>query len=137
MKLFLLPLLLIISCGKDGAAGINGKDGQDAVVQSETVSLNTGSGCSNTATFTLPTMLTNLCFTYVNPSLRIHPNSGTMCDTTITLFSQNITSTATTTIIVPETGTSFSAAAVNESNTFLFLSRNSGCGVVRAVEFRD
>lgn len=138
---FIFMFFILISCGKsdglDGLPGQDGVDGQNSVAQQETLFLSTGSSCI-TSGAQLPTMLPDLCFSYVSSSLRIHPQVGSFCDTTTILYSQSITTTAIgTPVIVPEIGTGFSAADINKSNTFLFLSRHSGCGNIKAIEFRE
>jgi hypothetical protein len=138
MRLIIFCLLLL-SCGKDGKDGTNGKDGLnglDAIEQIESVFISNGVSCITTGV-QLPTMLPDLCFSYVNPALRIHPMVGGVCQTGTNLYSQNITTVASTPVFVPETGTSFSASVINDSTTVVFLSRNSGCGYVKAIKFRE
>ncbi len=135
MKKLLALCFLLISCGKKVDL-VQGLDGTDAISQQESLWLSNGSSC-DTAGMRLPSMLSELCFTYVNPALRIHPYNGS-CQTGTVLYTQNITTSIIgTPLIVPETGTNFSASAINQSTTFLYLSRNSGCGYVRAIRYNE
>jgi hypothetical protein len=122
--------------GEKGEKGDQGLPGTDSVAHIESVFLSDGSRC-NTTGLQLPSMLPDLCFSYPNPHLRIHPYLSTGCDTSTILYSKVITESTTGVVITaPETGISFSAANLNSSNTILILSRNSGCGNIRAIEYK-